>query len=50
MTQQDKLDLLYSIQALLEVMDKDLSWDQLPNRAGVRTALKFVNTLIALEK
>ena len=49
MTQQDKLDLLYSVQALLEVVDKDLSWDQLPNRFQIQTALKFINTLIAIE-
>ena len=46
----DRLDLLHSVQALLEVVDKDLSWDKLPNRFQIQTALKFINTLIALEK
>jgi hypothetical protein len=50
MTQQDKLDMLHSIQTLLEVVDKDLSWDKLPNRFQIQTALKFTNTLIAIEK
>jgi hypothetical protein len=50
MTQQDKMDLLYSIQSVLEVADADLSWDTLPNRYRIQDALKYTNTLIALEK
>ena len=49
MTSKDKMDLLYSIQTILEVADADLSWDTLPNRHRVQDALKFTNTLIALE-
>ena len=50
MTRQDKLDLLYSIQTILEVADADLSWSQLPNRYRIQDALKFINTIIAIEK
>lgn len=50
MTQQDKMDLLYSIQSVLEVADADLSWDTLPNRYRIQDALKYTNTLIAMEK
>ena len=50
MTQQDKMDLLYSIQSVLEVADADLRWDTLPNRYRIQDALKYTNTLIALEK
>ena len=46
----DKMDLLYSIQSILEKTDADLSWDTLPNRHRVQDALKFINTLIAIEK
>lgn len=49
MTQQDKLELLYTIQSILEVADADLSWDTLPNRWRIQDALKFTNTLIAIE-
>ena len=50
MTQQDKLHLLYTIQSILEKADADLSWDTLPNRLRIQRALKFTNTLIAIEK
>lgn len=50
MTHQDKMDLLYSVQTILEVANADLSWDTLPNRYRVQDALKFINTLIAVEK
>ena len=50
MTQKDKLDLLYTIQSILEVADADLSWDTLPNRYRIQDALKFTNTLITIEK
>ena len=46
---KDKLDLLRSIQAILEVADADLSWDTLPNRGRIQSALKFTNTLITIE-
>ena len=48
--QSDKMHLLYSIQSILEVADSDLSWDTLPNRYRIQDALKFINTLIAIEK
>lgn len=48
--QSDKMHLLYSIQSILEVADADLSWDTLPNRYRIQDALKFINTLIAIEK
>ena len=50
MTHQDRMDLLYSVQAILEVVDADLSWDTLPNRYRVQDALKYTNTLIAIER
>lgn len=46
----DRMDLLYSIQTILERTDKDVSWDVLPNRHRIQDAIKFINTLIALEK
>ena len=46
----DKMDLLYSVQSILEKTDADLSWDALPNRHRIQDALKFINTLIAIEK
>jgi hypothetical protein len=49
MTQKDKLELLQTIQTILEVADADLSWDTLPNRWRIQDALKFTNTLIAIE-
>ena len=50
MTHQDKLDLMYTIRSILESADSRLSWDQLPNRHRIQDALKFINTLIAVEK
>tara|TARA_B100000212_G_scaffold335413_1_gene307342 strand:- start:193 stop:357 length:165 start_codon:yes stop_codon:yes gene_type:complete len=50
MTHQDKLDMIYTIQTILEAADARLSWDQLPNRHAIQDALKYVNTLIAIEK
>lgn len=50
MTHQDKLDMIYTIQTILEAADTRLSWDQLPNRRAIQDALKYVNTLIAIEK
>lgn len=47
---KDKMDMLYTIQSILEVADADLSWDTLPNRWRIQEALKFTNTLIAIEK
>lgn len=49
MTNKDKMDILYSIQSILEVADADLSWDTLPNRWRIQDALRFTNTLIAIE-
>ena len=48
--QSDKMHLLYSVQSILEKADADLSWDQLPNRHRIQDALKFINTLIVIEK
>lgn len=50
MTQQDKLDMLYTIQSILKTADNRLSWDMQPNRNSIQQALKFTNTLVALEK
>ena len=47
---KDKMDLLYSIQTILQKTDADLSWSQLPNRYRIQDAIKYINTLIALEK
>ena len=45
-----KLDLIYTVQTILEAADARLSWDQLPNRRGIQDALKYINTLIVIEK
>ena len=50
MTHQDKLDLLYTVQTILESADSRLSWDALPNRRAIQDAIRYINTLIALEK
>ena len=50
MTQQDKLDMLYTIQSILQTADDRLSWDMLPKRSSIQQALKFTNTLVAIEK
>ncbi len=47
---ETRLELLETIKTILEVADADLSWDTLPNRRRIQDALKFTNTLIALEK
>ena len=47
---ETRLELLETIKTILEVADADLSWDTLPNRWRIQDALKFTNTLIALEK
>ena len=49
MTHKDKMELLHSIQTILQVAIADLSWDTLPNRYRVQDALEFTNTLITLE-
>lgn len=46
----DKMHLLYSVQSILEKADTDLSWGTLPNRYRIQDALKFINTLVAIEK
>ena len=48
MTENDRLDLLNSVKYILETADADLSWDQLPNRYRIQDALKYINTLIAI--
>ena len=50
MTHQDKLDLIYTVRTILEGADSRLSWDQLPNRRAIQDALKYINTLIVIEK
>ena len=45
-----KMDLLETVKSILQVADADLSWDQLPNRWRIQDAIKFINTLIILEK
>jgi hypothetical protein len=45
-----KIDLLKTVKSILQVADADLSWDQLPNRYRMQDAIKFINTLITLEK
>jgi hypothetical protein len=44
-----KLDMLHTIQSILQTADADLSWDTLPNRWRIQQALKYTNTLIAIE-
>ena len=50
MSDKTKVELLETVKSILEVADADLSWDQLPNRYRIHDAIKFINTLIALEK
>jgi len=50
MTQQDKLDMLHTVQSILEESQSRISWGQLPNRHRVQSAIKFINTLVAIEK
>jgi hypothetical protein len=45
-----KIDLLETVKSILQVADADLSWDLLPNRYRIQDAIKFINTLIILEK
>ena len=47
---ETRLELLKSIKTILDNADSDLSWDQLPNRCRIIQALKYINTLIALEE
>lgn len=50
MTHNTKMELLNSIQTILEQTDSRVSYDQLPNRYYIQRALKFTNTLIICEK
>ena len=50
MTHDTKMELLGSIQTILERTDSRVSYDQLPNRHDIQRALKFTNTLIICEK
>ena len=47
---ETRLELLEAIKHILDVADSALSWDQLPNRARIQHALKYINTLITLEE
>ena len=48
--EKTKIELLETVKTILEVADADLSWDQLPNRYRIQDALKFINTLIIIER
>jgi hypothetical protein len=48
--EKTKIELLETVKTILEVADADLSWDLLPNRFRIQDAIKFINTLIVLEK
>jgi len=48
--EKTKIELLETVKSILEVADADLSWDQLPNRYRIQDALKFINTLIIIER
>ena len=50
MKHDTKIDLMRSVQTVLERADTRLSYDQLPNRSDIQRALKFTNTLIICEK
>ena len=50
MSDTTKKEMLDAIKCILEVADADLSWDQLPNRYRIQDAIKFINTLIVLER
>lgn len=50
MTHDTKMELMCSIQSVLEKADSRLSYGQLPNRFDIQRALKFTNTLILCEK
>jgi hypothetical protein len=50
MSDKTKVELLETVKSILEDTDGRLSWDQLPNRYRIQDAIKFINTLIILEK
>jgi hypothetical protein len=50
MSDTAKIELLETVKSILEVANADLSWSQLPNRYRIQDAIKFINTLIVLEK
>ena len=50
MSDRTKVELLETVKSILENTDDRLSWDQLPNRHRIQDAIKFINTLIILEK
>ena len=50
MRDKTKIELLESIKNILDSTDAAVSWDLLPNRYRIKEALKYINTLIALEE
>ncbi len=50
MRDKTKIELLETVKSILDNADARISWDQLPNRYRIQDAIKFINTLIALEK
>lgn len=47
--QLNKINMLNTIKCALHGADCRLSWDQLPSRHSIQNALKFTNTLLAME-